>query len=96
MDMGIVNPGMLAVTKRFQGLAGTRRRRAAQSASRRDRATGCFAETVKKTDKTVASRRQLARRTSRRAIVASLVKGITDFIDQDVEEAEEVRQAAWR
>ena len=88
MDMGIVNPGMLAVyeeiPKDLLGLVED------VLLNRRPDATErlvAFAETVKKTDKAVTKDDSWRDGTVEERLSHALVKGITDFIDQDVEEA---------
>jgi 5-methyltetrahydrofolate--homocysteine methyltransferase len=88
MDMGIVNPGMLAVyeeiPKDLLGLVED------VLLNRRPDATErlvAFAETVKKSDKAVTKDDSWRDGTVEERLSHALVKGITDFIDQDVEEA---------
>ena len=88
MDMGIVNPGMLAVYEEIpkdllelvEDVLLNRRPDATE------RLVG-FAETVKKTDKTVIKDDSWRDGTVEERLSHALVKGITDFIDRDVEEA---------
>ena len=88
MDMGIVNPGMLAVYEEIpkdllelvEDVLLNRRPDATERLV-------TFAETVKKTDKTVAKDDSWRDGTVEERLSHALVKGITDFIDQDVEEA---------
>jgi len=88
MDMGIVNPGMLAVYEEIpkdllelvEDVLLNRRPDATE------RLVSC-AETVKKTDKTVARDDSWRDGPVEERLAHALVKGITDFIDQDVEEA---------
>ena len=54
-----------------------------------------FAETVKKTDKTVAKDDSWRSGTVEERLSHALVKGITDFIDQDVEEARPNTASLW-
>ena len=88
MDMGIVNPGMLAVYEEIpkdllelvEDVLLNRRPDATERLV-------TFAETVKKTDKTVTKDDSWRDGTVEERLSHALVKGITDFIDQDVEEA---------
>jgi len=88
MDMGIVNPGMLAVYEEIpkdllelvEDVLLNRRLDATERLV-------SFAETVKKTDKTVARDDSWRDGPVEERLAHALVKGITDFIDQDVEEA---------
>ncbi|MGE5217910.1 MAG: methionine synthase [Chloroflexota bacterium] len=88
MDMGIVNPGMLAVYEEIpkdllelvEDLLLNRRPDATERLV-------SFAETVKKSDKTVAKDDGWRSGAVEERLSHALVKGITDFIDQDVEEA---------
>ena len=88
MDMGIVNPGMLAVYEEIpkdllelvEDVLLNRRPDATERLV-------TFAETVKKTDKTVAKDDSWRDGTVEERLSHALVKGLTDFIDQDVEEA---------
>ena len=88
MDMGIVNPGMLAVYEEIpkdllelvEDVLLNRRPDATERLV-------TFAETVKKTDKTVAKDDSWRDGTVEERLSHALVKGITDYIDQDVEEA---------
>ncbi|HMF51142.1 MAG TPA: methionine synthase, partial [Candidatus Saccharimonadales bacterium] len=88
MDMGIVNPGMLAVYEQIprdllelvEDVLLNRRPDATERLV-------TFAETVKKTDKTVVKDDGWRSGTVEERLSHALVKGITDFIDQDVEEA---------
>ena len=88
MDMGIVNPGMLAVYEEIpkdlldlvEDVLLNRRPEATERLV-------TFAETVKKTDKTVTKDESWRDGTVEERLSHALVKGITDFIDQDVEEA---------
>ena len=88
MDMGIVNPGMLAVYEEIpkdllelvEDVLLNRRPDATERLV-------SFAETVKKTDKTVARDDGWRDGPVEERLAHALVKGITDFIDQDVEEA---------
>jgi 5-methyltetrahydrofolate--homocysteine methyltransferase len=88
MDMGIVNPAMLAVyeeipkdlLKLVEDVLLNRRPDATERLV-------SFAETVKKTDKTVARDDSWRDGPVEERLAHALVKGITDFIDQDVEEA---------
>ncbi|MET0583502.1 MAG: methionine synthase [Candidatus Binatia bacterium] len=88
MDMGIVNPGMLAV---YEGIPKDLLELVEDVLlNRRPDATErlvTFAETVKKTDKTVTKDDSWRDGTVEERLSHALVKGITDFIDQDVEEA---------
>ena len=88
MDMGIVNPGMLAVyeeiPKDLLGLVED------VLLNRRPDSTErlvAFAETVKKTDKAAVKDDSWRDGTVEERLSHALVKGITDYIDQDVEEA---------
>ena len=88
MDMGIVNPGMLAVYEEIpknllelvEDVLLNRRPDATERLV-------SFAETVKKTDKAAAKDDGWRAGTVEERLSHALVKGITDFIDQDVEEA---------
>ncbi|MGN6732683.1 MAG: vitamin B12 dependent-methionine synthase activation domain-containing protein, partial [Candidatus Binatia bacterium] len=88
MDMGIVNPSMLAVYEEIpkdllelvEDVLLNRRPDATERLV-------SFAETVKKTDKTVARDDSWRDGPVEERLAHALVKGITDFIDQDVEEA---------
>ena len=88
MDMGIVNPGMLSVYEEIpkdllelvEDVLLNRRPDATERLV-------AFAETVKKTDKTVTKDDSWRDGTVEERLSHALVKGITDFIDQDVEEA---------
>jgi 5-methyltetrahydrofolate--homocysteine methyltransferase len=88
MDMGIVNPGMLAVYEEIpkdllelvEDVLLNRRPDATERLV-------SFAETVKKTDKTVARDDSWRDGPVQERLAHALVKGLTDFIDQDVEEA---------
>jgi 5-methyltetrahydrofolate--homocysteine methyltransferase len=88
MDMGIVNPGMLSVYEEIpkdllelvEDVLLNRRPDATERLV-------TFAETVKKTDKTVTKDDSWRDGTVEERLSHALVKGITDFIDQDVEEA---------
>ena len=88
MDMGIVNPGMLAVYEEIpknllelvEDVLLNRRSDATERLV-------SFAETVKKTDKAAAKDDGWRAGTVEERLSHALVKGITDFIDQDVEEA---------
>ncbi len=88
MDMGIVNPGMLSVYEQIprdllelvEDVLLNRRPDATERLV-------TFAETVKKTDKTVVKDDGWRSGTVEERLSHALVKGITDFIDQDVEEA---------
>ena len=88
MDMGIVNPGMLAVYEEIpkdllelvEDVLLNRRPDATERLV-------TFAETVKKTDKTVTKDDSWRDGTVEERLSHALVKGITDFIDPDVEEA---------
>jgi 5-methyltetrahydrofolate--homocysteine methyltransferase len=88
MDMGIVNPGMLAVYEEIpknllelvEDVLLNRRPDATERLV-------SFAETVKKTDKAAAKDDGWRASTVEERLSHALVKGITDFIDQDVEEA---------
>lgn len=88
MDMGIVNPGMLAVYEEIPGdllelVEDVLLNRRPDATER----LVTFAETVKKTDKTVTKDDSWRDGTVEERLSHALVKGITDFIDQDVEEA---------
>ncbi|HUK40802.1 MAG TPA: methionine synthase, partial [Candidatus Acidoferrales bacterium] len=88
MDMGIVNPGMLAVYEEIPAelLALVED----VLLNRRPDATErlvAFAETVKKTDKAVVKDDAWRSGTVEERLSHALVKGITDFIDEDVEKA---------
>ena len=88
MDMGIVNPGMLSVYEQIprdllelvEDVLLNRRPDATERLV-------TFAETVKKTDKTVVKDDGWRSGAVEERLSHALVKGITDFIDQDVEEA---------
>jgi 5-methyltetrahydrofolate--homocysteine methyltransferase len=88
MDMGIVNPGMLAVYEQIppdllelvEDVLLNRRPDATERLV-------AFADTVKKTDKAVVKDDTWRSGTVEERLSHALVKGITDFIDQDVEEA---------
>jgi 5-methyltetrahydrofolate--homocysteine methyltransferase len=88
MDMGIVNPGMLAVYEEIpngllelvEDVLLNRRPDATE------RLVG-FAETVKQADKTIAKDDAWRAGTVEDRLSHALVKGLTDFIDHDVEEA---------
>jgi 5-methyltetrahydrofolate--homocysteine methyltransferase len=88
MDMGIVNPGMLSVYQQIpqdllelvEDVLLNRRPDATERLV-------TFAETVKKTDKAVVKDDSWRSGTVEERLSHALVKGITDFIDQDVEEA---------
>src|SRR6185295_683519 len=88
MDMGIVNPGMLAVyeeiPKDLLGLVED------VLLNRRPDATErlvAFAETVKKTDRTAVKDESWRAEPVEERLSYALVKGFNDYIDQDVEEA---------
>jgi 5-methyltetrahydrofolate--homocysteine methyltransferase len=88
MDMGIVNPGMLTVYEQIP----TDLLELVEDVllNRRPDATErlvSFAETVKKTDKAVTKDDSWRSGAVEERLSHALVKGITDFIDQDVEEA---------
>jgi 5-methyltetrahydrofolate--homocysteine methyltransferase len=88
MDMGIVNPGMLAVYEEIprdllelvEDVLLNRRPDATERLV-------AFAETVKKTDKTVAKDDGWRNGSVEERLSHALVKGITDYIDHDTEEA---------
>jgi len=88
MDMGIVNPGMLAVYEEIpkdllelvEDVLLNRRPDATERLV-------SFAETVKKTDKTVVKDDGWRCGAVEERLSHALVKGVTDFIDEDVEEA---------
>ena len=88
MDMGIVNPGMLAVYEEIpkdllelvEDVLLNRRPDATERLV-------SFAETVKKTDKTVVKDDGWRSGVVEERLSHALVKGVTDFIDEDVEEA---------
>ena len=88
MDMGIVNPGMLSVYEQIprdllelvEDVLLNRRSDATERLV-------TFAETVKKADKTVVKDDTWRSGAVEERLSHALVKGITDFIDQDVEEA---------
>ena len=88
MDMGIVNPGMLTVYEQIppdllelvEDVLLNRRPDATERLV-------TFAETVKKTDKVAVKDDSWRSGTVEERLSQALVKGITDFIDQDVEEA---------
>ncbi len=88
MDMGIVNPGMLSVYEQIprdllelvEDVLLNRRPDATERLV-------TFAETVKKSDKSVAKDDSWRSGAVEERLSHALVKGITDFIDQDVEEA---------
>src|SRR5258708_10115348 len=87
MDMGIGNPGMLAVYEEIpkdllelvEDVLLNRRPDATERLV-------TFAETVKKTDKTVAKDDSWRDGTVEERLSHALVKGLTDFIDKDVAE----------
>jgi 5-methyltetrahydrofolate--homocysteine methyltransferase len=88
MDMGIVNPGMLAVYEEIpkdllELVEDVLLNRRADATER----LVSFAETVKKTDKAVTKDDSWRDGTVEERLSHALVKGITDFIEQDVEEA---------
>ncbi|HEV8720698.1 MAG TPA: methionine synthase [Candidatus Binatia bacterium] len=88
MDMGIVNPGMLAVYEEIpkdllELVEDVLLNRQPDATER----LVTFAETVKKTDKTVTKDDGWRSGTVDERLSHALVKGIMDFIDQDVEEA---------
>jgi 5-methyltetrahydrofolate--homocysteine methyltransferase len=88
MDMGIVNPGMLTVYEQIP--AELLELVEDVLLNRRPDATErlvSFAETVKKTDKAVVKDDSWRIGSVEERLSHALVKGITDFIDQDVEEA---------
>ena len=88
MDMGIVNPGMLAVYEQIpkdllelvEDVLLNRRPDATERLV-------TFAETVKKTDKVSTKDDSWRDGTVEERLSHALVKGLTDFIDRDVEEA---------
>ncbi|MET0584355.1 MAG: methionine synthase, partial [Candidatus Binatia bacterium] len=88
MDMGIVNPGMLSVYEQIprdllelvEDVLLNRRPDATERLV-------TFAETVKQTDKTAVKDDGWRSLAVDERLSHALVKGITDFIDQDVEEA---------
>ncbi len=88
MDMGIVNPGMLAVyeeipkdlLERVEDVLLNRRPDATERLV-------AFAETVKKSDKAVARDDSWRAGSVEERLSHALVKGIDAFIDEDVEEA---------
>ena len=88
MDMGIVNPGMLAVYEEIpqdllelvEDVLLNRRPDATERLV-------TFAETYKQAGKTVAKDDGWRTGTVEERLSHALVKGLTDFIDQDVEEA---------
>ena len=88
MDMGIVNPGMLAVYEQIpqdllELVEDVLLNRRADATER----LVTFAETVKKTDKAVVKDDSWRSGSVEERLSHALVKGITDFIDGDVEEA---------
>jgi 5-methyltetrahydrofolate--homocysteine methyltransferase len=88
MDMGIVNPGMLAVYEEIPGDL----LEAVEDVllNRRPDATErlvSFAETVKQAGKAVAKDDGWRAATVEERLSHALVKGLTDFIERDVEEA---------
>jgi 5-methyltetrahydrofolate--homocysteine methyltransferase len=88
LDMGIVNPGMLAVYEEIprdllERVEDVLLNRRPDSTER----LVTFAETVKKTDKTTVKDDGWRVGTVEDRLSHALVKGLTDFIDQDVEEA---------
>jgi 5-methyltetrahydrofolate--homocysteine methyltransferase len=88
MDMGIVNPGMLTVYEQIPAdllelVEDVLLNRRADATER----LVSFAETVKKTDKAVVKDDGWRAGPVEERLSHALVKGITDFIDQDVEEA---------
>src|SRR3970282_1274225 len=88
MDMGIVNPGMLAVYEEIpkdllelvEDLLLNRRSDATERLV-------TLAETVKKSDKAVVKDDGWRAGAVEERLSHALVKGLTDFIDQDIEEA---------
>ena len=88
MDMGIVNPGMLAVYEEIpkdllelvEDLLLNRRPDATERLV-------AFAETVKKSDKAAVKGDGWRAAAVEERLTHALVKGLTDFIEQDVEEA---------
>jgi 5-methyltetrahydrofolate--homocysteine methyltransferase len=88
MDMGIVNPGMLAV---YEDIPSDLLELVEDVLlNRRPDATErlvAFADTVKKVDKTAAKEDGWRAGPVEERLAHALVQGITDFIDQDVEEA---------
>ena len=88
MDMGIVNPGMLTVYEEIPAdllelVEDVLLNRRADATER----LVTFAETVKKTEKTAVKDEGWRATSVEERLAHALVKGITDFIDQDVEEA---------
>ena len=88
MDMGIVNPGLLAVYEEIpkdllELVEDVLLNRRADATER----LVSFAETVKKADKAVTKDDSWRDSAVEERLSHALVKGITDFIDQDVEEA---------
>ncbi|MCG3161540.1 MAG: Methionine synthase [Acidobacteria bacterium] len=92
MDMGIVNAGQLAVYDEIpkdllelvEDVLLNRRSKSGEGATERLIA---FAETVKKQDKAEAKEEEWRQASVEERLSHALVKGVTDFIEQDVEEA---------
>ncbi|MGH7810441.1 MAG: dihydropteroate synthase, partial [Candidatus Binatia bacterium] len=88
MDMGIVNPGMLSVYEQIPAdllelVEDVLLNRRADATER----LVAFAETVKEKDKVAVKDDSWRDGTVEERLSHALVKGLTDFIDQDVEEA---------
>jgi 5-methyltetrahydrofolate--homocysteine methyltransferase len=88
MDMGIVNPGMLAVYEEIPAdllelVEDVLLNRRADATER----LVAFAETVKEKGKVAVMEESWRDGTVEERLSHALVKGLTDFIDQDVEEA---------
>ena len=88
LDMGIVNPGLLAVYEEVpEGSARTRRGRAAQPAARRHRAPDQVCRVGEAEGSVEAVADAWRKGTVEERLSHALVKGVVDFIDQDTEEA---------
>jgi len=88
MDMGIVNPGMLQVYDEIPAELLTLVEDVLLN--RNDDATErliAYAETVKGKDKKVEVEEEWRKEPVRERLIHSLVKGLTDFIESDIEEA---------
>jgi len=91
LDMGIVNAGMLAVYDEVPRTARTCRGRAIEPPARRYERLIKFAEGLKKSSSSSSSfspsEEEWRKGTVEQRLEHALVKGIVDFIDQDIEEA---------
>ncbi len=88
LDMGIVNPGMLAVYEEIprdllESVEDVLLNRRADATER----LVAFAETIKEKGKVVVKDDSWRAATVEERLTHALVKGLTDFIDQDTEEA---------